>query len=150
MTDIDTGKTETIRQHPGIKSLLQKLPKDQRDSFTDEQLLALKVALGARRWGKHAFDIRGTIGIWRWRYYYVILGGRERRILTRKEEQMALIARVAFLFGLILFSCIFLLLVMYLAKSAMGINLFPDFSLGIWQWFKANVMLNMPICRSLL
>lgn len=28
-------------------------------------------------------------------------------------------------------------LVLYLVKSAMGINLFDDFSLGIWDWFKS-------------
>ena len=129
-----------IRQNPGIQALLHKLPKAQRDSFTDEQLLALKVALGARRWGKHAFDIRGTLGIWRWRYYYVILGGREQRILTRQEEQMAFIARAVFLSGFVVIACLFGLLVLYLVKSALGINLIPGFSLGIWQWFKESVM----------
>jgi hypothetical protein len=28
------------------------------------------------------------------------------------------------------------LLVLYLFKSALGINLFAGFSLGIWDWFK--------------
>lgn len=62
----------------------------------------------------------------------------------QKIRHKSLIARAVFLFGLMLFSCLFLLMVLYLAKSAMGINLFPDFSLGIWQWFKGNVMMIMP------
>ena len=37
------------------------------------------------------------------------------------------------------FCTLFGLLVLYLIKSALGINLFEDFSLGIWSWFKQNV-----------
>ncbi|MGR8980875.1 MAG: hypothetical protein ACU84H_12410 [Gammaproteobacteria bacterium] len=29
-----------------------------------------------------------------------------------------------------------ILLIVYLVKSAMGINLFPHYSLGIWRYFK--------------
>ncbi|MCV6609317.1 MAG: hypothetical protein OIF55_00955 [Amphritea sp.] len=46
------------------KGLFQRLPEDIQDSFTQEQLDALKVAFGARRWGKHPVDIRGTLSIW--------------------------------------------------------------------------------------
>ena len=36
----------SIRTNPVITKLLDKVPADMRSSFTDEQLLALKVALG--------------------------------------------------------------------------------------------------------
>ena len=145
MTDSRGGSGNNIRQNPHIQALLGKLPNAQRDSFSDEQPLALKVALGARKWGKHAFDIRSTFGVWRWRYYFVIIGGREHRQLTRQEVQIGLIAKAVFLFSFLVFSCLFGLLVLYLVKSAMGIDLFPGYSLGIWSWFKENMMMAIPV-----
>ena len=44
-----------------ITKLLDKVPADMRGSFTPEQLLALKVALGGRTWGAHALDLRLTL-----------------------------------------------------------------------------------------
>jgi hypothetical protein len=29
--------------------------------------------------------------------------------------------------------------ILYLLKSALGINLFPGFSLGLWDWFKQSL-----------
>ena len=49
-------------------------------SFSDEQLLALKVALGGRTWGSHTLDLRFTLKWWRWQYYCVLLAGRNRRV----------------------------------------------------------------------
>ena len=89
-----------IKSDPFIQGLLKKLPSEERDSFTDRQLLALKAALGARRrWGRHLIDMRGIVGFWRWRYYYVILGGRERRKLTRQQEQVLRSVKMLFFFG---------------------------------------------------
>ncbi|OCC15609.1 hypothetical protein DBT_0960 [Dissulfuribacter thermophilus] len=138
---MDEDKTNGIKNDPFIRELLRKLPSEERDSFTDRQLLALKAALGARRrWGRHLIDIRGTIGLWRWRYYYVILGGRERRKLSRRQEQMLRSVKLAFLVGFLTFSSLLGLLIIYLVKSALGIDLIPGFSLGIWDWFKKNVL----------
>jgi hypothetical protein len=39
-------------------------------------------------------------------------------------------------FSVIGLAVLLFLLVVYLIKCAMGINLFPHFSLGIWAWFK--------------
>ncbi len=49
------------------EGLFKRLPEDIRDSFSQEQLSALKVAFGARKWGKHPVDIRGTLKVWTWR-----------------------------------------------------------------------------------
>jgi hypothetical protein len=126
----------TITQDPFIKGLVDRIPAKHKDSFSDEQLLSLKIALSGRRWGRHAIDLRGAFGFWHWRYYYVIVGGRERRQLSSRERKIALIANATIIFGFFTFSALFGLLILYLMKSALGINLLPGYSLGIWDWFK--------------
>ena len=125
-----------IRRDPSIQHLLGRMPQDIADTFTEAQLASLRLALGARSWGRHAVDVRGTVVFWRWRYYYVFLLGRNRRELTRREKQLSLLLQAVFLSALLLLSTLLGLLVLYLVKSALGIDLFPGFSLGIWSWFK--------------
>jgi len=118
------------------KGLLQRVPSGIRDSFSEEQLSALKVAFGARKWGKHPIDLRGTANIWRWRYYFVFLIGRNNRSLSNREKRLSLLLKAALMSAFIMFSTLLGLLVIYLIKSAAGIDIFPGFSLGIWGWFK--------------
>lgn len=126
-----------VRDDPFVQQLMAKLPKGSADTFSDEQLLALKAALWGRSWGAHSFDLRWTLSIWRWHYYFVVLGGRNRRELTRREREIQRLALASVLALFITVSTLFGLLLLYLLKSAMGINLIPGFSLGVWDWFKA-------------
>ena len=129
---------EKISNQPAIKNLLSRMPEEVANSFTDEQLSHLLTAVGSRSWGKHKMDFRGTFKLpfYRWRFYYVLLAGRNYRELSRKEKRISILitAIVSSLF--LLFSATLGLLVLYLIKSALGIDLFPGFSLGIWGWFK--------------
>ena len=69
-----------------------------------------------------------------------MLAGKNRRELSRLEQQVGR-ATMALMFALfITFSVLSGLLILYLIKSALGINLFENFSLGIWSWFKANIL----------
>ncbi|MEA3545657.1 MAG: 3-phosphoshikimate 1-carboxyvinyltransferase, partial [Thermodesulfobacteriota bacterium] len=126
----------TITSDPFIKGLLARIPKKNRSSFSDEQLLSLKIALSGRKWGHHTIDMRGTLGVWRWRYYYVLVGGREQRTLTRREEKLMQMANALALMTFLTFSVLLGILVIYLIKSALGIDLIPDYSFGVWKWFK--------------
>lgn len=112
------GETlENIRTDPIVQRILDQLPRESRDSFTDEQLLALKTAFGARRWFKHPLDLRGSVKLWRWRFYYVILSGAEKRSLTPREVRLARISNLIVggaLVGLTLFTG---LIGLYLLKS---------------------------------
>lgn len=138
----------TITQDPFIKGLVDRIPAKHKDSFTEEQLLSLKVALSGRRWGKHAIDLRGAFGFWHWRYYYVIVGGRERRQLSLRERKIALVANATLIFGFFTVSTLFGLLILYLLKSALGIDLLPGTHLEIipgydgstWQWFQKTIL----------
>jgi len=137
---MDTLKERTQSSDWFEDGLMKRLPDELQDSFSQEQIDALKVAFGARKWGKHPVDIRGTINIWTWRYYFVFLMGRNQRSLSRRERQISLITKTFFTLMFLLFSTLLGLLVIYLIKSAAGIDLFPGFSLGIWGWFKGTFL----------
>ena len=57
-----------IKTYPVIPKLLDKVPADIRGSFSDTQLLELKIALGGRTRGAHVVDARWTLKWWRWQY----------------------------------------------------------------------------------
>ena len=76
---------------PALNSLLKRMPPEVAESFTDEQLSHLHSALGARSWKKHSLDIRSTFPVpfAKSRVYFVLLMGRNRRELTRREKQIS-------------------------------------------------------------
>ena len=133
-------KIDDIHQDPVITRLLEKMPKKVASSFNEEQLSHLRNAIGAREWGKHKLDVRGTVKFFKWRYYYVILAGRNRRSLSEKEVRVARVLTASIIAAFITFAVLLGLIVIYLIKSALGINLIDGWSLGLWTWFKANVL----------
>jgi len=132
------SKNTNIKDEIAIKNLLSRMPNDVATSFTDKQLVHLKSAIGSREWGKHRIDFRGTFPLpfVRTRIYYVFLMGRNFRELSRKEQLISAFSIAAFTALFITFSVLLGLLVLYLIKSALGIDIFKDFSFGIWKWFK--------------
>ena len=129
---------EKISNQPAIKNLLSRMPEEVANSFTEEQLSHLLTAVGSRSWGKHKVDFRGTFKLpfYQWRFYYVFLAGKNYRELSRKEKRISLLITTIVTSVFLIFSATLGLLVLYLIKSALGIDLFPGFSLGIWGWFK--------------
>ncbi|MFO7705576.1 MAG: 3-phosphoshikimate 1-carboxyvinyltransferase [Halopseudomonas sp.] len=119
-----------------VAGLKERLPKQMRDSFTDEQLQALKLAFGTRSWGRHPVDLRGTVSFWRSRYYFVFLLGWNKRGLSRSEGALSRFAKSLLIVCFLAFSVLAGLVLLYLVKSAMGIDLFPNYSLGLWGWVK--------------
>ncbi|OFC69224.1 3-phosphoshikimate 1-carboxyvinyltransferase [Alteromonas confluentis] len=132
-------ESHPVHQSLLMKRLLNKMPEDVAESFSEEQLIALNKAIGGRSWARHKLDLRGTVNIWRSSFYFVILAGKNRRELSRLEEHLSRATMALMLTLFVTFCTLFGLLVLYLIKSALGINLFEDFSLGIWSWFKQNV-----------
>lgn len=125
-----------LRQDASLQPLLARMPPELRKSFSEEQLAYLKLALGARSWGRHAIDWRGTLKLWRHRYYFVLLLGRNRRELSRGERQIGLFLQALYLLIFFFFSTVLGALALYLLKSAAGVDLIPGFSFGIWHWFQ--------------
>jgi hypothetical protein len=133
---------QKISNQPAIIKLLSRMPEEVAASFTDEQLTHLLTAVGSRGWGKHKVDFRGTFKLpfYQWRYYYVLLAGKNYRELSRQEKRMSLVITAVASSLFLMFSAGLGLLVLYLIKSALGIDIFPEFSLGIWGWFKETFL----------
>lgn len=133
--------SKLIREEVDIKNLLARMPKEVADSFSDTQLIHLKTVIGGRTWSKHAIDQRGTFQLpfMRWRYYYVFLMGRNRRQLSDREKRISALMMATFVFTFLAASTLLGLLMIYLLKSFLGIDIFPNFSLGIWDYFRDNV-----------
>jgi hypothetical protein len=129
-------KNTDIRKDKNITSLLERMPDDEiKNSFTNEQLENLKIAVGARDWKTHAVDIRFTIPLFNKRFYVVFIAGKSIR---SSRLQRAIIRKTEAIFISIFFFSMFLItaFILYLIKSAIGINIFSGYSFGVWDWFK--------------
>jgi hypothetical protein len=128
-----------IKKEPSVRKLLSRMPNSVADSFSDDQLMHLKVALGARQWGQHKIDFRGTFSFpfVSSKFYYVFLMGKNHRDLSRSEKVISALTLSLFTSLFILMCVMFGILVLYLVKSALGIDLIEGFSFGVWGWFKA-------------
>jgi hypothetical protein len=131
----------SIRKDPDIMNFLGRLPRETATSLNEEQLRHIKVAIGSGQYRKHKVDIRGTFPIpfFTFIVYFVFLMGRNVRNLSRQEQSMAL-ATILLLSTLFVLMSVFTgLIVLYILKSSLGINLLEGFSLGLWDWIKQLV-----------
>ncbi|MFQ6007183.1 MAG: hypothetical protein ACE5OQ_16965, partial [Woeseia sp.] len=69
------------------RMFLARIPRAVAQSFSDEQLLAIKTVFGAERWDQHPVDLRGTLWLPFRRCYYVFLAGPERRLRARPRDR---------------------------------------------------------------
>lgn len=125
-----------IKKDPTIKSLLSRLPADVKETFSEEQLEALKVAIGNREWKTHPVDIRTTFGLFGKRYYMVFVAGRSRRKAGRLQKMIFRKAEVMFISFLIMFMVLAGTFFLYLLKSALGLDFMSGESFGGWDWFQ--------------
>jgi hypothetical protein len=127
-----------IKDGPAVRKLLSRMPDNVAESFSNEQLLHLEVALGARKWGRHNIDLRGTFALpfLPSKIYYVLLLGKNHRELSRSEKAITAFTLSLFVALFVTFCVLFGILVLYLVKSALGIDLIEGFSFGVWDWFK--------------
>lgn len=64
----------------------------------------MRGVFGARSWVRHRVDLRGTVRLWRNHYYFAIVAGRNKRNLTRPQQNLSLIAKAALATLFLLFS----------------------------------------------
>lgn len=133
-----TASAKSRDLDPFVIGLRQRLPEELRESFTAEQLEGLRTAFATRSWARHKLDLRGTFNIWRTQYYFVLVAGRNKRNLTRAQQRLSMAAKAVAITLFLLFSLLLGLVTLYVLKSALGINLLPNFSLGLWDWFKGG------------
>jgi hypothetical protein len=113
------------------------LPQETASAFTDTQLQHIKIAVGSGQYRKHKVDLRGTLPIpfTKYRMYFVLLMGRNLRELNRREKSLALVALLILTSSFLLLCALGGAVMLYLIKSALGINLLEGYSLGLWDWF---------------
>lgn len=133
-----TPSIKPVDHDPFVIGLKQRLPEELRESFSDEQLQGLRTAFATRSWARHKLDLRGTFSFWRTQYYYVLVAGRNKRDLTRGQQRLSIAAKAGAITLFLLFSLLLGLVTLYVLKSALGINLLPNYSLGLWDWFKGG------------
>lgn len=128
-------KTPDVDRDRFVTKLFSELPPGLGDSFSDEQLDALKSVLDRGEWGRHTVDIRRAFGFMRWRYYFVLLIGSNRRRSGRDSEGLPNSLELAFIVFFLLFSILTGLIIIYIVKVALGIDLLSSSEVGILGWF---------------
>jgi len=122
-----------------VNQLLSGMEKSVAETFTYKQRKALQKSMTTQDWRTHNVDFRPTLALpfLPWSFYIVFLIGVNRRGLLPAERFVAftMFLLVLFFMGLFIFGCVFVLI--YLLKSWLGIDLFPNESLGIWDKFKS-------------
>lgn len=123
-----------------VEQLLARMPEDQRHSFSVHQIAALQGALGSG--AKHTIDFRPVVKVplLPWSFYLVLLVGKNRREMSAREQLVAARTLFTLLICGITILALFGLLVLYLIKSALGIDIFDGFSFGIWTWFQETFL----------
>ncbi|TMP23333.1 hypothetical protein CWB99_23420 [Pseudoalteromonas rubra] len=126
------------QRHAHVKQLLGKMDPEVAASFTYKQRKALQKAINTRDWNNHKIDFRPTLALpfLPWSFYFVFLGGVNKRRLSHTER---VTAAIMFLITLLVVAMILLgiiLVVLYLLKSWLGIDIFANESLGLWDQFK--------------
>lgn len=113
--------------------ILASLTAEQKDKL-EHAVILMNVA------NRHVVDVRKTFGFSRWRYYVVFLLGRDRRTQVRREGRLSGFLRTLLVLLAIGVTFAAAVLVLYLIKSALGIDIFKDYSFGIWDWFRHTVL----------
>lgn len=122
-----------------VEFTLSRLPRDVRNGLTHEQISAIRTALGDQlNSSRHAVDLRLRLPLFFKSYYLVFFMGRDRRrtifnieryrlelLPKRLRRGIYLVASSIVLMSLFL-CCLALL---YLVKSALGIDLFKSIHL---------------------
>jgi hypothetical protein len=113
---------------------LQRIDANIHDSLTPEQLAAVRTALESAmpKSSPKIVDLRVDIDLIISRFYIVLFVGKDRRKRHRSYTASGFtrianrIAAISMLLGLNLTLSLFIFLVAYLIKSALGVNLFSS------------------------
>jgi len=123
-----------------IRDLLRRMPAAVARTFTQAQLQAMQEAVATRQWGRHPLDIRGSVPIGRHRYFFAVLAGRNRRDMSAQEKAFDNAFALVILLAFLSFCAACGFVTLYLIKSALGIDIFADYSLGLWTCVQNNVL----------
>lgn len=125
---------------PYTDNVISSIPADVRASFSAAQMDALQQALAkVHSRSRHFLDVRLQLPLYWTTYYVVFLLGRDKRahiqeILINRRQRSSRAAQIGFTvlaaWLLITGAAVTAFIVLYLIKSAVGIDIFPDKHLG--------------------
>lgn len=120
-----------------VNNLLASMDETVAASFSFKQRKALGACLNTREWGEHKLDFRPTIAVplLPWSFYFVFLAGVNKRAITPAERVASFFMLFISLFCLLMIVTICGLVLLYLVKSWLGIDLLSSESLGLWDTF---------------
>lgn len=126
------------KQQKLLNHFYSALDENVTDSLSADQKKSIEHALIATGLGtNNRVDIRKSISVFNKRYFFVLLLGRDYRQQLRKESPFALFMLTLLISMSILSILGLAIFALYLIKSAMGIDIFHNFSFGVWDWFKS-------------
>jgi hypothetical protein len=126
LTDLDNRPDPALAEgDPFLRQFFERIPAKTAKSFSSDQLLAIKMAFGARSWGVHRIDLRFSIPLLR--YYFVLVMGPEKRSGERRSSDKRFHPVATLGNGFVLLVSVALLAVpaavaAYAVKSGLGIN----------------------------
>jgi hypothetical protein len=124
---------------PFLERFFSRISREAAESFTDDQLLSIKQAFADQVGRDHSVDVRLSVPMLFRRYYVVFIAGPERRDHARRRRdkvgrrRVARTTNFAFMLIILLLGLMSVLGVLYLLKSALGIDLLPNTSFGVWK-----------------
>lgn len=116
--------------------IMSNIPPEVFSTLNIVQIQAIESAISSNApFRKHPVDLRGRLSFFFIRFYFVILVGRDRRNSSRNKEdarraKAKSLSLATFLYALICMVAPVMFLTLYLLKTFLGIDIFPDHHLS--------------------
>jgi hypothetical protein len=118
-----------------VERFYASLDTEVEASLTLEQKRGIEQALvRATLSSRHSIDFRRSFPFLHRRYFVVFLFGRDLRKISRDSTLGRIFSTLAISIALLI-GILSVLLMLYMFKSALGIDVFKNFHIGIWTWF---------------
>ena len=119
-----------------VERFYAALDQEVETSLTAEQKRGIEQALvRANLASRHRIDFRHSCPFLHRRYFVVFLFGRDLRNVSRESTLFGRIFTTLLITLGVVFALLSILLALYMLKSALGIDVFKNFHVGIWTWF---------------
>ena len=127
----------TLSKRPlPVERFYDVLDEHTAQQLTPEQQQEIeKAIIFITQAARHKVDIRKSFSLFGKPIYVVFLLGRDLRKRQRQESTLSTLMLALLLLFTVMFVICCILLTLYMIKSALGIDVFRDFHVGIWDWW---------------
>ena len=128
---------------PFLAKFFARIPREVAASFDEAQLAAVKRAFGARDFGMHTIDLRRSVRFLWWRFYVVLLVGKERRDDQRLAAEGSMFGTIGnSLISLLVIAALLapLMYALFELKSSAGLDVaYRDGAHSTWDRFTRQI-----------